>query len=717
MKKQFLSMFAAVAALSGMAQTPSPSWTINQSAGFTASISGTKYLDVLDANVVWAAGYDGQSPNMNYNWISHTTNGGATWTVNNAYPDTNTYDMANMEGIDANTCWVSAFMKASQSQGAIHRTTNGGATWTNMTAPGMFTNTSAFTDFVTFVTPSLGVVVGDPVNNVFEIWRTQDGGTTWTLVPSSAIPAPLAGEYGIVDLYCKEGSSNIWFGTQKGRIYRSFDAGQTWNVGVVGAITLTITELEFSSQMNGVAYGVNGSTFEVYNTTNGGATWTQIPQDPNLGRNDMCHIPGTNYYASTDNGNQMISYSKDNGVTWTSWGSTGLPYLKVDFSSPVHGWSGAFSAFPTSTIGGVWKYNGVTFNSNFTVSQFVCKPIGNATVSPVNSSTAATLPLTYTWSANSGAVSFSSANATVPVITFTANGTYTINLAAGNTQGTSNSSQVVTVLTCSTPIAGFNAPASVCNNIALTLTNTSVGAPNPSITITTNPANNVTVTPGSGSLYTLKFATAGVYTINLLASSAAGTSAVTQTVNVNSCNPVVNFSVPSLFYRCSNVDRMPTANTTTAPVTGLITYTWSSLPSAGVTFSPSATASNVSIAFNSSVTSVYTITLRATNSSGTASAVQTVTMDFCTGIIENKNLMSNLDVFPNPAKESLHISLPSGIDLYQVKLVNVLGAVVYDEKIVNKENTVINLSNKPKGVYFLTVIANNEKVTKKIILE
>jgi aminopeptidase YwaD len=114
---------------------------------------------------------------------------------------------------------------------------------------------------------------------------------------------------------------------------------------------------------------------------------------------------------------------------------------------------------------------------------------------------------------------------------------------------------------------------------------------------------------------------------------------------------------------------------------------------------------------------VYTITLRATNSSGTASAVQTVTMDFCTGIIENKNLMSNLDVFPNPAKESLHISLPSGIDLYQVKLVNVLGAVVYDEKIVNKENTVINLSNKPKGVYFLTVIANNEKVTKKIILE
>jgi PKD repeat protein len=305
----------------------------------------------------------------------------------------------------------------------------------------------------------------------------------------------------------------------------------------------------------------------------------------------------------------------------------------------------------------------------------------------------------------------------VPVITFTANGTYTINLAAGNTQGTSNSSQVVTVLTCSAPIAGFNAPASVCNNIALTLTNTSVGAPNPSITITTNPANNVTVTPGSGSLYTLKFATAGVYTINLLASSAAGTSAVTQTVNVNSCNPVVNFSVPSLFYRCSNVVRMPTANTTTAPVTGLITYTWSSLPSAGVTFSPSATASNVSIAFNSSVTSVYTITLRATNSSGTASAVQTVTMDFCTGIIENKNLMSNLDVFPNPAKESLHISLPSGIDLYQVKLVNVLGAVVYDEKIVNKENTVINLSNKPKGVYFLTVIANNEKVTKKIILE
>jgi len=718
MKKQLLSVFAALTVFTGIAQSPSPSWTINQSAGFTASISGVKFLDALDANVVWAAGYDGQSPNLNYDWISRTTNGGTTWTVNSCYPDTNTYNMANMEGIDANTCWVSAFMKSTQAQGAIHRTTNGGATWTNMTAPGMYTNTTSFCNIVSFFTPSIGITQGDPVNNEFEIWRTTDGGTNWTQLPGSVLPNPLAGEYAIVDLYCKQGGTNLWFGTQRGRIYRTFDAGQTWSVSPVGAITLTITELEFSTQMNGIAMGVNGSAFEVYNTTDGGATWSQIAQDPNLGRNDICHIPGTTFYASTDNGNQMLSYSTNNGVSWTSWGSTGLPYLKVDFASPVSGWAGAFSSFPTSTIGGVWKYNGVTFNSNFSIPQFVCKPIGDATVSPVNSSTAAIMPLSYTWTANSGAVSFSSSNATVPVITFTANGTYTLTLAAGNANGVSTSSQIVTVLTCSTPIAGFNAPASACNNVALTLTNTSVGAPNPSISITSNPATNVTITPGSGSLYTARFGSAGVYTLTLLASSAAGTSAVTQTVNINSCNPVVNFSIPGLFYRCVNSDRMPTVNTTTAPVAGLITYTWSSVPSAGVTFSPSATNSAPSIAFNSSVTTQYTITLRSTNSSGTASAVQTVSMDFCTGVIENNGLAANMDIFPNPAKEVLHVSLPQNSDGYQIKLVNILGSIVYEEKaILNKENVSINLSNKPKGVYFLTVISNNEKVTKKIIIE
>ena len=116
-------------------------------------------------------------------YFSRTINGGTSFNSGPIYPnnDTSSYVVANIEGIDANTAWVGAFSKPLQAQGSIFRTTNGGTSWQNMTAPGMFTNTNAFCDFVTFVTPSIGVAVGDPVNGSFEIWRTVNGGTNFSL--------------------------------------------------------------------------------------------------------------------------------------------------------------------------------------------------------------------------------------------------------------------------------------------------------------------------------------------------------------------------------------------------------------------------------------------------------------------------------------------------------------------------------------------------------
>ena len=151
MKKQLLSILAGVTVLSATAQIPSPSWTINQSGNYTPSVVATIILDAVDANTVWAVGQNAIDGGNN-RFVTKTSNGGTSWTANNL-PDTNLYINANIEGIDGSTAWVSSFMKATQSQGAIHRTTNGGATWTNMTAPGMFTNTAAFTDIVSFFTP------------------------------------------------------------------------------------------------------------------------------------------------------------------------------------------------------------------------------------------------------------------------------------------------------------------------------------------------------------------------------------------------------------------------------------------------------------------------------------------------------------------------------------------------------------------------------------
>ena len=732
MKKQLLSIIAALMVGTTVAQTPSPSWTISQNAAFTSTAVGIKFLDAVDPNVVWVFGYDGFAPRRNYNWVSHTINGGTTFTAGNIFPDTNTYVVANMEGIDANTAWVSSFMKSSQSQGAVHKTTNGGATWVNMTGTGMFTNTAAFTNIVSFFTPSVGITMGDPVNGAYEIWRTTNGGLSWSLVPPTNIPAPTSGEFGIVNLYAKQGTSNLWFGTQQGRIFYTNNAGVSWSVAACGPSSGTVTEIAFSTASQGLAYVVNsGQQFELYNTTNGGASWTLVSPTPaNIGLNDVCGVPGTNQFVSVGagTGNQIISYSNNNGTTWTDYGSTGIQYLTVDFADNVSGWSGSFSDQTNPSVGGIWKYNGAAIAGNvaptsaFSMPANICLTGPSVSVAVSNSSTGFPVP-TFSWSCVPSGGTFSSPTASNPVITFTAPNTYTIILTATNAGGTNSSSQVITVLACNLPVVNFSAPTtSVCNNISFNTTNTSTGgAPAPSYSWSAIPSTGVTFSPSPIAFNpTVKCATPGTYTLVLVATNSQGTVQATQTVNIVSCAPSVSFSIPPVFYKCTPSDRLQTQNGT-PNVNGPLSYTWSIQPSSGVSVAPpGVNGTNIQIAFSNTAITNYSITLKASNPSGTAQIVQPVVVDFfCLGVEENNNVLAGVNVFPNPAHDQVNLSIPAGVENFKIKVVNVLGAVVLEEKVSNNTKDVIslNMSNKPKGVYFMSLEANNEKITRKIVIE
>lgn len=451
MKKLLLTFTGALAASAMMAQTPSPSWTITQNAAFPMPSAGIRFMDAVSANDVWVVGYDGTAPSKNYNWFSKTNNGGTTWTSGNILPDTNSYVLANLEGIDANTAWVSAYEKPVQAEGAIFKTTDGGTTWVNMTAAGMYTNAASFTNIVAFLTPSVGITMGDPngTGNEFEIWRTTDGGTSWSKIPGAAIPNPLSGEYGLVNIYAKQGTTNLWFGTNKGRIYRSVDGGLTWNVSVVAANTSGVNDIAFTDANNGVAFVyTSGSVFEMYNTSDGGVTWQMISNiSPNVGKNDIAVVPGTNVFVSAGagTGNNILSYSANNGVTWNDWGSTAIQYLTIDFFDANNGWAGSFSDPVNASTGGIFKYSGSTIvtiaTASFGATSISC-PFSTATMT--NSSTGAT---SYSWSvAPSGSVS--SPTVTNPTITYGNPGTYTITLVAANTSTSNTFSKVVTVSGC-----------------------------------------------------------------------------------------------------------------------------------------------------------------------------------------------------------------------------------------------------------------------------
>ncbi|MDX2174823.1 MAG: T9SS type A sorting domain-containing protein [Bacteroidota bacterium] len=548
MKKQLLTIFSAIAVSATFAQVVSPSWQTLQNTSYTMAASAScKFLDVVSPSVVWGVGYSGAGVSANFNDFTRSTNAGVSFSGGNIYPDTNTYVVANLEGIDANTAWVSAYEKLGQNKGAIHKTVDGGATWTNMTAPGMYTNAAAFCNVVAFTTPSVGITMGDPNAgnaNEFEIWRTADAGATWTIVPGANIPNPTSGEYGLVNIYTKWGTSNFWFGTNKGRIFRSTDAGLTWNAAVLPGTptaSLNVNDIAFTTSLTGIAYVYNSSTtpstFEEYVTSDGGATWTKITTiDPMLGRNDVCAVPGTNIFVSTANtptvANAGLSYTKDNGVTWTSFGSNGIPYLQVDFFDQYSGWAGTFqSALAT---GGIYKFNGPT--SIFSLpSSSVCLVGPTATMVANNMSIGNTG--TYTWTAIGGpGVSLSSSTATNPTITYTANGTYTISLLSSNAFTTNTSSQVVTVVSCVAPTAAFNMASSTCTGAAISSTNTTTGSATLSYTWSVNPSTGVTITPNAiATNPSFNFANANTYTITLNVSNPVGNNSTTKTVTVSTC--------------------------------------------------------------------------------------------------------------------------------------------------------------------------------------
>lgn len=501
--------------------------------------ASSKFIDVVNSNVVWGVGYSGAGVSGNFCDFTRTTNGGVTFTGGTIYPDTDTYVIANLAAIDANTAWVSSYMKASQAQGAIHQTTDGGVTWTNMTPANMFTNTASFADVITFLTPSVGVVIGDPnpgTGNEFEIWTTANGGTSWSIVSGTNIPNPTAGEFGLVNIFEKYGTNNVWFGTNKGRIFRSTNAGQTWSVSVLPGTptaSLSVNDIAFSTPLNGIAAVYNGSVtpqvFEEYITSNGGATWTKVTNiDPKFGRNDVCGIPGTGVFASAANSatSTALSYSKDGGLTWTDWGSSGIPYLNVDFADATAGWASTFQSAPST--GGIYKFNGPT--AIFTLgTNSICLSGSSATVMPNNMSLG-NATVTYSWSASSG-VGISSSTATSPVITFTANGNYVLTLTATNATTTHVSNVPVSVISCITPTAAFTIPTVGCVNVAITPTNTSTGATS-YVWSTTPSAFSINTTTSTAPNIT--FSNPNTYTVTLVASSGTSTTSVTHTITIAS---------------------------------------------------------------------------------------------------------------------------------------------------------------------------------------
>ncbi len=185
--KTLMSMIVCLITLVQVAQSQD-TWILQNS-----GISGTNKVIftfvVTDSLTVWAGVLDyNANPYCEY---SRTVDGGITWEPG-IIEQSGNYRLMSMAALNKDTAWAAA-SSINGGKGDIFRTYDGGAHWERPDTS-IYRGITSFPDAIHFFDKDTGICFGDPENGYFEIYRTVNGGDSWTRIPSESIPPSLLGE-------------------------------------------------------------------------------------------------------------------------------------------------------------------------------------------------------------------------------------------------------------------------------------------------------------------------------------------------------------------------------------------------------------------------------------------------------------------------------------------------------------------------------------------
>lgn len=355
---------------------PSSVW-IPQATAFATQYRGIRNISIVSPDVVWASAYDGSGMGAVVLEFTKTSDGGATWTPGVVTGVPSGLDISELFAINKDTAWLALWGNTTGGN-AIFKTVDGGITWTPQTTA-QFSGSEAFPNTVYFWDANNGICLGDPNGEYFEIYTTNDGGENWIRVPQANIPAPVSGEYsynGGKD-YCVVGNT-IWFGTNKGNVFKSVDKGLNWTSAPTGLNE--VNNITFSDENNGIVeYKVYNTgtglltTFLMKKTSDGGATWQTLTPQGDIYKSDIDAVPGKpGMYVSIGSFQDLdwcgSSFSLDYGHTWTEIDDS-VQYTCVKFFDFNTGWAGGFNQSQTSE--GIWKWMGLLQDSVVIYPEFI----------------------------------------------------------------------------------------------------------------------------------------------------------------------------------------------------------------------------------------------------------------------------------------------------------------------------------------------------------
>lgn len=270
------------------------------------SIVPTGWVGLNTVNV-WACGDNGV--------VLKTTNSGINW-INTGTGIIPTDINLNVITYSSSNSLVALTSGVRLDTAIVYRTSNGGSNW-QIVFRQYQGNINAI-----FINSPAGILIGNPVNGRWSIWKTSNDGVTWD--SSGIYLAQNGNEIGWKNSFCYTQpfeASYMLFGTNNSRVYYSTNLGNTWQFSTVPQETnITSMHFPFYVSMNSFLGYIGGST-KVLFTSNSGLNW--IDAGPALGSGNIagihaCPLPVDNvgfhniFFTRSDSNIYLFPYSSVN---------------------------------------------------------------------------------------------------------------------------------------------------------------------------------------------------------------------------------------------------------------------------------------------------------------------------------------------------------------------------------------------------------------------
>lgn len=446
----------------------------------------------------------------------------------------------------------------------------------------------------------------------------------------------------------------------RSQMFVSTNSGTNWTQLTATGGAGTIVEFAISPVNNQLLYVIHGTA--IYKTINAGTSWTNVTGTIPVGSGAPTFIT----VSPTNSLNAWVTlsgYSAGNKVFQTTNGGTSWTNISTNLPNlPAN-----CSVYQVGTSDRIYVGMdvGVYYKDNITVNWTLYSAgLPNTVVSDMEISSAAPTKLraaTY------------------------GRGVYEVDVVAVSAP----------------PSSIFSYTGAACSGRSKTFNDGSTNTPT-SWSWSVTPAAGVTINIATSQNPIITFANAGTYSVSMQASNAFGPGNVsTQTVFAISSPTVNATSSNSLICQSQQV---------VLSAAGANTYTWQPLATSG------ATVSDIP-----SVSTVYTVSGTAANGCVTSNTVL-VTVSLCTGITQINGNAIQYNIFPNPAKDHITLSINSfkNIDI-TIELFDASGKLIIKQVVrfdKTKSEQQINISSVASGIYFVKLIPKEGNVeTIKLVKE